>query len=375
MESFPIIPDFQPIPFPGPVWLLKLLVIVGFYMHAIPMNVALTGGLIAGVFLLIGRRKNQPYAARLGNALAYSLPFFVSFAITMGIVPLLFLQLVYGPLFYTSSVLMAVPWFSVILLLLIGYYSFYIYNYRREILGNRAPWLLIGASFLFLTIAFFFVNNMTLMLRPEKWVALYQSSPYGNNLNWGDPQLFPRYLHFVIAAGAVTSLVIGCFGLYWHGRDTDYGQWLIRTGATIFLALTLLQFPVGAWFLLALPQPVMMTFLGQDAVSTGVFVTAMAGDLIALVAMFVASRSGGTLSFKVGMTATLLVVALMVEMRHLVREAFVNPFFQPEAFPAEPQWTLIGLFVFFALILLAYMYWLGKVVWQAFHPPLKVDAT
>lgn len=376
MENFSIVPGYQPIPFPAPVWLLKLLVILGFYLHAIPMNVALTGGLISGLFLMTGNAKNHEYATRLGHTLAYSLPFFVSFAITMGIVPLLFLQLVYGPLFYTSSILMAVPWSLVILLLLVGYYSLYIYNYQRASLGNRASWVLIGASFLFMVIAFFFTNNMTLMLRPEKWAALYQDDPYGFNLNWGDPQLVPRYLHFVVAAGAVTSLSIGCFGVYWNHKEKNYGQWLIKTASMLFLSLTLLQFPIGAWFMLSLPRSILMQFMGQDPFSTSIFIAALLGDALALVAMLLANRKGESRPFIVGLISTLFVIALMVEMRHLVREAFAQPFLNPEAFAAEPQWILIGLFTASALVLAGYLVWLAKVVWQAFHPKgIEVEVT
>lgn len=376
MENFLIVPGYQPIPFPAPVWLLKSLVIIGFFLHAIPMNVALMGGLVSAFFLLFGRSKNNSYASRLGNTLAYSLPFFVSFAITMGIVPLLFLQLVYGPLFYTSSILMAVPWSLIILLLLAGYYGFYIYNYRRKLLGDKAPLVLITASILFLTIAFFFTNNMTLMLRPEKWIALYQDDPYGFNLNWGDPQLFPRYLHFVVAAGAITSLAIGSFGIYWLPREEAYGRWLIKTASTLFLALTLLQFPIGAWFMFSLPHAIMMSFMGRDPLATSIFGIALLGDLIALVAMFIASRNGDSRPFIAGLASTLIVTALMVEMRHLVREAFVQPFFKPEAFASDPQWILILVFTVSAITLVLYLAWLAKVVWKAFHPSeLKVDAT
>ena len=69
-----LVPGYQPIPLPGPVWLMKPLILIGFYLHAIPMNVALVGGLVSALFLLLGRRNE--YAVRIGNALAVSLPFF-----------------------------------------------------------------------------------------------------------------------------------------------------------------------------------------------------------------------------------------------------------------------------------------------------------
>lgn len=367
MDQLTIVPAYQPIPLPGPLWILKPLILIGFYLHAIPMNVALVGGLIAGLFLLMG--KSNPYAIRLGNTLAVSLPFFVSFAITMGIVPLLFLQVVYGPFFYTSSVLIALPWFLVIIFLLFGYYGFYIYTYKRKLLGRAAPWILIGSSILFLFIAFTFTNNMTLMLRPEVWAALYQKSPYGINLNLDDPQMLPRYLHFVTASFAVTGVTVGSFGLYWQKRQKEYGEWLIKAGATIFLIASLIQLPVGAWFMLSLPKSIMMNYMGQDQLATGIFGTALALVFISLISMFLAGQRGSSKPFIVGSISMFLIIGLMIGIRHLLREYLTRPYMKPESYPIDPQWLPIGLFFVGILALILYLLWLTKVAWQAFHPP------
>lgn len=374
METLGPIPDFQPMPFPAPLWLLKGLLVVGFYLHALPMNVALTGGLVAALLITYGRTKNHHYAGRLGHSLAVSLPFFVSVAITQGIVPLLFIQLVYGPLFYTSSILMGLPWILVIFLLLSAYYAYYVYTYRRHILGKRGPWLLALAGVLFLTIAFFFSNNTTLMLTPEKWLAMYTASPSGVNLNLSEPQLVPRYLHFVIAALAVTGLTIGCFGWYWHRREPPYGQWLIRTGSGIFLSLTLLQVPIGLWFLLALPEGIYRQFLGGDPVGTGVFISSLSLDVVALLAMALAWKDGSLRPFQVGLGAALLVIFLMVVIRHLVRDYWVQPFFFPERVAVDTQWILLALFFGSFLAGLLFLAWLAKITWEAFHPPTTTPA-
>lgn len=369
METFGPIPTFQPLPFPAPSWLLKAFLVIGFYLHALPMNVALTGGIVSASLLLYGQRKPHAYAKRIGGALAFSLPFFVSMAITQGIVPLLFIQLVYGPLFYTSSILMALPWLLVIFLLLSAYYAYYVYTYRRESLGRRGPWVLILAGLLFLTIAFFFSNNTTLMLTPQKWLGMYMHSPYGVNLNLSEPQLLPRYLHFVLAAVAVTGLTIGCFGLYWHPRDPDYGPWLIRFGAGLFLLITLLQIPVGIWFLLSLGPRILWNFLGQDAMGTTVFASAMGLDLVSLAAMALAWKDGTPTPFRVGLTTSLAVIFLMVEMRHLVREYSVRAFFFPEQVPVDTQWSLLVLFLGSFILGVLYIGWLLKLTWKAYHPP------
>ncbi len=363
------IPHFQSIPFPAPLWFLKTCLVVGFYLHALPMNVTLTGGFVAAFFLIKGSLQNHLYSQRFGHTLALALPFFVSVAITQGIVPLLFLQLVYGPLFYTSSILIALPWLMVIFLVLTAYYGFYIYRYQQQKLGRFAPWLLIFSGLFFLVVAFFFTNNMTLMLAPDRWLAMYQKSPYGINLNLADPQVIPRYLHFVIAACAVTGLTMGCFGLYWRSRESDYSKWLIQTGAGLYIIATLLQIPIGIWFLLSLKAPIMMSFLGGDPTGTGIFITSLIIDVVGLIAMTMAWKSGRSKPFIFGLILALIVIFLMVVMRHLLRVYSIAGAFSPNTQPVQTQWVLLVLFLGGAIIAIVYLIWLLKIAFRAYNPP------
>src|SRR5262245_50672909 len=119
----PVIPDADPAGLPAPVWLLKLLLVVTFALHLVPMNLALGGGMVAVWSSLRARGRAGADAAEadshraLAAGLAKLLPVATAFTITLGIAPLLFLQVLYGQLFYTSSVLMAWSWLAVIVLL------------------------------------------------------------------------------------------------------------------------------------------------------------------------------------------------------------------------------------------------------------------
>lgn len=374
-----IIPDFQPVPFPAPLWLLKTLLVVGFYLHALPMNVALGGALASGLYLLAGKGRPGHYAARLGHALALSLPVFVSLAITQGIVPLLFLQLVYGPLYYTSSILMGTPWILLLVLLLAGYYGLYLYKLRHVQLDAWAAWLLIGVSLLFGGVGFLFSNNMTLMLHPETWPAVVNNAGVGHGvgafLNVTDPTLPSRYLHFMLAALAVTGLAVGCYGLYWRKRDEAYGAWLIRQGAAWFFGITLIQVGVGGWFLMSLPKSILFQFMGRETWGSASFFGSMLLSLLSLLAMGAAQRSGKATPFKIGLVSGLLVVLLMSVMRHLLREYSVGGFFHPETVPVHPQWGLLSIFIVSALGLIVYLGWLITVAWKAFHPHPGPDAS
>jgi hypothetical protein len=364
-----IIPAYQPVPFPAPFWLLEILIVLGFFLHALPMNIIWAGGPVSALMMWLGRNNPDSHTYRAGKRLVTSLPVFLSFAITQGIVPLLFLQLMYGPAYYTSSVLMAWPWLAVLAILLMGYYSYYIFKLKGDTMGAKGHALLWGSFVLFGTIAFFFVNNMTLMLTPEKWPAMAAGGVDGLALNLSEPQVIPRYLHFLIGAFAVTGLALGTFGIYYDHKDKPFSQALIRTGAGIYTGFTLVEIFSGAWFLFALPQTMRMAYMGQDLVGTAAFGVSFALTLVSLLSGVLAWRSGGLLAMQVTLGAGLLVTLGMVVMRHLLRVMALHPILQPENIPVRTQWDLLIAFVISAVGLVGYLIWLSRLVYRAFGIP------
>jgi hypothetical protein len=374
---------YQPIPFPAPVALLKTLLVLGFFLHAIPMNVTLTGGLVSAILLLMGGKDENAHTTRAGRQLAASLPIFTTAAITNGIVPLLFLQVLYGPLVYTSSIIMALPWMAVLFLITISYYGLYIYNYGKSKMSvTKAPWVLIGSSLLFMVVAFIFSNNMTLMLTPEKFLAMYQNSTAGANMNLTEPTLLPRYLHFVGAAFAVTSLVLGCFGLFQQKNgDKTYGDWLVKLGASGYTGITIVQTLVGFWFLWSTPEGFQQWVYGTVPAGTPenlvtmakmtshLFKTSMGLEVISLLAMGYAATKASGKAFKVGLVAATLVIAAMVVMRHQLR-VFMTDDVIGQLMAAQPvvvQWPILIVFIVLFVGMIGYFVWLAKTVLRAYN--------
>jgi hypothetical protein len=368
MDPTSLIPHYQALPFPAPVWLLQILLVLGFYLHAIPMNVVLGGGLTSAICLLSGRHNKESNCFRFGKSLAAALPLFISFAITQGIVPLLFVQLLYGPMFYTSSILMATPWISIIFLLLVAYYSSYIVIYRflknpERSQGIGAPLLIFFASIIFMLIAYLFTANMTLMLTPDKWLQMYQHNQFGMNMP-KDPQILPRLMHSFIASLAVAGLTMGCFGLVAKKKDSQYGSWLIRKGSMLFALFTSIQIPVGIWFLKSLPQEIMLRFLGGDPLGTAAFATSMVLALIALVCTGISSSTASPGAFKAGLCAALGTILAMVVTRHELRNFYLEKLIAPDKVPVNTQWDLLTVFILSAVALGVYITWLIKLVWK-----------
>ncbi len=353
----PLLPDPDPSGLPAPVSLLKLLLVFTFILHLLPMNLILGGGFVAGWAAWRGRRGvgSSPLPAlmrwrALAGDLARLLPVSTAFAITFGVAPLLFLQVLYGQLFYTSSVLMAWSWLAVIGLLLVGYYAYYGFSFGHgEAEGRAAAWAIVGASCLSL-VALVFTNNMTLMLRAEAFAALYAADERGLHLNLADPVLWPRFLHFLIASFALTGLVVAARGRQRARADAETGTWMQALGLRFFVGATLLQMASGLWFLFALPETVKRLFLGGSPVDTTLLWAAVAFAVLSLVTV---KRSLGAGSAAIGLT-----VAGMAMVRHRVREATLAPHFSADSLATNSQTALLLLFL--ALLLLG----LGIVGWM-----------
>ncbi len=349
-----ILPDPDPLGLPLALWILQALLLFTFLLHVIVMNVVVAGGPLALWSLWRGRRKDSSRAAQAYRALAAGLarllPVTTAFAVTTGVAPLLFVQLVYGQAFYTSSDLMAWPWLAVVLLLLGGYYAFYGLAYTvKGADGPPARWIALGASVAIALVAFIFVNNMTLMLRPASFGDLYTASDAGLHMNLSDPTLVPRYLHFIVGAFALTGVTVAWLGRARARRDAPLGAWMFTFGARLFGAATLVQLAVGVWFVSSQPEYIRRVLFGRGPDS---MVLAM-GIIFALLAIPLMR-----LSVALASIAAVVAVSDMVVVRHLVRTLALTPYFRPDTIPVNPQ---IGVFVVFALLLVA---GLATVAWM-----------
>ena len=354
------IPDPDPIPLPGPVWLFTGLLLLTFLLHLIPMNLIVGGGILTAVSHFRWRRGGAAadHHRHLAAVASRAFPATVAFTITLGVAPLLFVQVLYGQLYFTSSVLMAWPWLAVVALLLLGYYGAYWHSLRFRELGPRAAWLALAVSLTFLAITFLFVNNLSLLQNPAVWRALYLEDPQGLRVYaLRDAGVVPRFLHFLLASLAVSGLAVGGLGLARRGRDADFAAWAGRYGVRWFAGATAAQALVGPWFLLAQPERVRAAFLGASAPDA-----ALLGGAILLAVAALAILGGGEglapPRFAAGAGAAGATVILMVVVRQRVRTLWLEPAFAVDRLPASPQW---GAILLFAVLLLAA---LGLVGWM-----------
>ncbi len=339
-----MVPTLDPNPLPAPYWVFKLLLLVTFFLHMLAMNF-----MMGGAFMAIAARfssNGSEYRNRIFVDVAKKIPTLLAATITLGIAPLLFVQVIYGQYFYTSSILIAWPWFFVIILLIAAYYGFYFVAYKGKRRPGAAGFVLLASLALVLFIGFIYSNNVTLMQVPSHWAAKYFANPSGWNLNLSEPTLIPRYLHFVTAAIAVGGILLVLLALARWKHDRDYARHLFQFGGKAFMYATMAQFLVGMWFLVSLPRDLRMLFMGDNTPATVLFSAGLLGTVAAIFLMSDALRKDNIRVAAYGVTAlTAFIILTMVIMRDILRDAYLEPYFHPHQFPVQTQWAVFPLFL------------------------------
>jgi len=344
-------PDAIPV---GWGW-FQILLTLTFYLHILAMNIMLGTVIIAFVQNFSSEGKSLP----VSRLIAKKLPYTIALAVNLGVAPLLFVQVIYGHLIYVSSILMGVFWLSIVALLIIAYYSAYIYCYRYKTM-QAGRMVTTGITMLsLLCIGFFLSNNMTMMLHPESWIRFFDH-PDGFLLHFNDPTLIPRYLHMVVSAIAFGGLAIALWYTYQRSRgQEDCSQW-IKYGCNWFAGATIANYGLGFWFFGVLPRGL----INPSTLVGGLF------SLFLILAVIT-----GALSIISAMRYrplpatwyTLGTILLMVLMRDFLRIAYLKPWFSPAELTVQPAWSPFLLFLLCFIAGLVLVGWMLKTTYVGIH--------
>jgi hypothetical protein len=372
-QPTPAIPLPDPVPMPAPAWLLWALLLVTFYVHVLLMNTVLGGSIIGAIAHARGRRRESAHAAALARWFAHALPTLVAAAVTFGVAALLFLQVLYGRLFFVSSILMAWSWLAIVPLLIVAYYGRYALAGTSRLASSFA--IAAGTAVLFVAIAFVQSNNMSLMLRPETFAAQYLSSGRGFHLNLGDASLAPRFLHVLVGAVAVAGVVVAGLGVVRRKADPAFGAWAVRHGIVWCAACTVVNVLSGFWWLAALRREVLLRFLGGDLFQTAVLFGGILAAIVTLVTVLLAAwapEPGGLVRASAGGMAATLLLMLLVRDRVRAGTAELAGFLPMNWI--EPQWLPVSLFLVLFVVAFATVGWMVGCLVRAGKPGLHAAA-
>jgi hypothetical protein len=183
-------------PFTGPVALWLVLYVLTFALHAVFASYVVAGAAYALV-------RRDDLAARTRDRL----PFMLGLAITAGVAPLLFLQLLYQHRFYTANLILGARWGAVVPALIAGFYALYIAKAKSRL--ARAALGVGLACFVF--VAWSWTELHLLMEDEPAWRAMYAA---GERL-YTDAPVAPR---LVLWLGAMATL-FAVVSLAWATSD------------------------------------------------------------------------------------------------------------------------------------------------------------
>ncbi len=226
-----------PFGFPAPTAMYLVLYVVTLAVHVVFMNYVLAGSAWLALSLFLRRRTGaRAEDCPVTRILSDWMPFAISAAITAGVAPLLFIQILYKENFYSANLLLFHPWMAIVPVLIAGFYLAYLL--KSKALSRAGPWGRVavgaGAFACFLFAAFSWTENHLLSLDRDAWPAMYGSG----SLLYKNVDIFPRLGIWSAGAFPVMAVLLGwqlCPALREIRRDADAADVSERACQTIAL--------------------------------------------------------------------------------------------------------------------------------------------
>jgi hypothetical protein len=194
-----------PFGFPAPTALYLTAYVVGLALHVAFMSYTLAGAGYLAFSALFGRGRSQTPGS-ISATIQDWLPFSLGLAITAGVAPLLFLQILYEQFFYSANLLLFHRWMMIVPVLILGFYLLYV---LKSDLGKRKGWVwrlsAAGAFACFIFIAWSWTENHLLSRDQSQWVSFYQSE----QRFYRSSETIPRLLVWISAAVSVLATLLG----------------------------------------------------------------------------------------------------------------------------------------------------------------------
>lgn len=330
----------------APLWLVTTLHLLTLTLHFAAMNFLL-GGVILVVYAAVRGRGDHPTLVGFTRLF----PTVMSATVTLGVAPLLFLQLVYPRQAYAAAIVSGWFWMMVVAAALVGYALLYLCAGRSDAAGRvHLPALMMAlGGMLYVSIAYSAIFAMA--ERPDLVRELYARDQSGLVWNPALGDYLLRWLHMLLGAVTVGGFCVGMLGR--HEPD------IYRVGKSFFVGGLVLGSAVGVAYLLSL-MPILRPFMHTPAIW---------GLTAAVLLSLGAMHFFFTKNFPV--SAGMLFVSLlgMVHARHTVRLLKLAGHFDPSGWHVAPQWGPFGLFLLCFVVALGMVAYLLRLFFGANPEP------
>lgn len=358
-------PAMDPIPVPAPVWLMKGLLLLTTALHFFAMQV-LIGSLVAVIiYSLRGKSRGDASYLTAASVVARRLPIVMTYVINLGVPPLLFLQVLYGRTIYTSTVLIGATWISVIFLLIACYWLLYRTS-DRAAKSKPTHWHALLALLLAAGVGHIYAMAMTLMLRPEVWQPMYETSAFGVLPPPRDPTMLPRWLCMMSG-----GLLVGGLWVALHGNirtiEQRTSELMRKSGSAVAIVGAVLHLATGYWVFVT--QPTNLQGAMSSSTTHIAFALLWAAGTVLAVILTVAHYVRRVRSWYLGWAAcvaALLGVAGLTLFRDGIRDlTLASKDFVVWDRPEASNWFVIGLFLLLFVAGLGVIGWLLMIMKKA----------
>lgn len=348
--------------------LFLVLGVVTFALHLFAVHVMLGGAALT----IRGAFSTQEHWRRLANAMLATSKIAVSVAVVIGVAPLLFVQVIYDPFWYTSNVLSAWWVIGFIVLLTIAYLLIYVFYGKNEDLTKaktRCPGSMILSLVLFITVGLIMHTLTNQMLSPNDWMQWYapegQIDASGTGLHsiniW-------RFAFMILLAAPVTGAWLYGYRHYLSFRadtDAEYLQFVQQVAAKMMFVGGLVTLLIGALWMLTLPAN-QVAFLTNPLLP----LSALALVVLAFAPKLLGNRiNQGINGYWLVLFALLAVILIAVD-REAVRwyALVVDSGYNPLDYTVNMDWySTLLFFVTFGLVGGLTLAYFLTVAWQAGH--------
>ena len=321
----------------APLWLITVLHIVTLSLHFVAMNF-LVGGIVIALWGKFTNRWDHPVVARFVKLF----PTAMAATITLGVAPLLFVQLTYHEQVYSSAIVSGWFWLAIIPVVIAAYYFLYAASFSK---GGKSPlrgrYLTIALLGL-VYVSFVYSSVFTLAEQPDQITAQYAANTSGWHLNTEFGSYLFRWLHMLL--GAIT---VGGFFVGWLGREHEDA---FAVGRGFFLWGMIAASLAGLAYIFTLGDA-LVPYMRSPAVWW-----LMIGIILSI----------GSLHFffkrKFELSAVMLLISLvaMVVNRHYVRLIQLDGVWDPADMAVRPDWSIFLVFLVFFVLAVA-------TVWYMLH--------